>query len=74
LKVNQVVTNNISEVNQSAIPELTTFRNEKAREVSQLLNSHSIPVIFKECYAQKWHLPASFPKFPEINPGLIPFS
>lgn len=74
LNVNQVVTNPLTQANHSAIPEITSFRNEKALEVRQLLGGHSIPLVFKEGIAHKWHLPVSFPKFPEINPGSIPVS
>ncbi|MDQ3050176.1 MAG: deoxyribodipyrimidine photo-lyase [Bacteroidota bacterium] len=72
LKVTQVITNQLSEPEISAFPELTAFRNQKAREVSQLLGMHSIPVYFEAPGSQKHHLPASFPRFPEINPGRIP--
>ncbi len=72
LKVTQVVTHQLSDPEKTAFPELTAFRNQKAREVSQLLGMHSIPIYFEAPGTQKHHLPASFPRFPEINPGRIP--
>jgi len=73
LKVTKVVTNQLVDPETVSCPELSSFRNQKAREISYLLNLHSIPVIFEKNSSHNYKLPLSLPGFPEINPGLIPY-
>lgn len=73
LKVSKVVTNQLIDPELDSCPELTAFRNQKAREISYLLNLHSIPVIFEKNGLHNYKLPRYLPAFPEINPGLIPY-
>lgn len=72
LKVSCVITNNLVLPELSNVPDLIFFRNQKAREVFQLLNMHTIPLVLTDHGNQPDTIPASFPRFPEINPGLIP--
>jgi len=73
LVVNKVVTNELVNEHSFSRKELTEFRNKKALEVQNLLNMHSIPLVFEGPCAPLMELPAVFPGFPEINPGIIPW-
>jgi deoxyribodipyrimidine photolyase len=73
LNINKVVTNWLPEPMHTELPELTSFRNKKTLEIRNLLQMHSIPMVIEDQPAShQFVLPASFPRFPEINPGVIP--
>jgi deoxyribodipyrimidine photolyase len=70
LQVQQVVTHIYMEGKGN---KLADFRWQKAGEVAQLLNMHSIPVLFEGPCLPDDKLPVKFPGFPEIEPGSIPY-
>ncbi len=72
LKVSKVFTDQLVMSELSHLPELIFFRNQKAAEVFRLLNMHSIPMVLTDLVKHQNTIPTTFPRFPEINPGLIP--